>query len=122
MVASVNRAAAGTGVDFGNCQFPQSNVHGTMFTRLPGTVRHCSPFNPVGNVTVSVPASGGSTAALPYDATFYIKANASASCTATVNRSALTVPQGTTIPVFVRAGSSLKLSYSQAPTWTVNGN
>ena len=35
-------------------------------------VRGCAPYNPVGPVTVAVPASGSATAALPYDATFYI--------------------------------------------------
>jgi hypothetical protein len=122
VVASVNMAAGTKGVDFAGCQFPQSNVHGTMFTNPPGTIRNCPPYNPVGNVTVSVPASGGSPAALPYDATFYIRANAAASCTATVNGSALTVPEGTILPVFVPAGTAMKLTYSKAPDWAVNGH
>jgi hypothetical protein len=69
VVASVNMASGNKSVSFSDCQFPQSGVTGTMFTNLPGTVRDCTPYNPVGNVDVSVPASGDSTTALSYDAT-----------------------------------------------------
>jgi hypothetical protein len=122
VVASVNMASGNKSVSFADCQFPQSGVTGTMFTNLPGTVRNCTPYNPVGNVDVSVPASGDSTTALSYDATFYIQANASANCAVTVNGAGFTVPEGAVVPVFVPAGSTVKLSYSKAPTWTVCGN
>ncbi|MGH3165408.1 MAG: hypothetical protein ACRDN0_05885, partial [Trebonia sp.] len=122
VVASVNMTAGLSGVYFADCQFPQSGVTGTLFTHTPTTVRDCIPYNPVGKVTVSVPASGNSTTALPCDTTFYIAANSSSSCTATVTGSAVTIPEGSVVPVFVPAGVPLKLSYSKAPTWTVNGD
>lgn len=122
VVASVNMAASNKSVSFADCQFPQSGVTGTIFTHLPGTVRNCTPYNPVGNVDVSVPASGASTSALSFEATFYIHASASASCAVTVNGAGITVPEGAVVPVLVPAGSTVKLSYSKAPTWTVCGH
>lgn len=129
VAASVNFAdasggASGAQVSFADCQFPQSGVTGPMFRNLPSTstIRNCTPCNPVGAATVSVPASGGSTAPLSHDAAFYITASSSARCTATVNGSAITIPAGALVPVFVPAGSTLTLSYDEAPAWTVNGH
>jgi hypothetical protein len=129
VAASVNfgdtsDGASGARVNFADCQFPQSSVTGPVFKDLPNTttVRNCSPYNPVGEVPVSVPVSGGSTAPLSHDAAFYISASKSAGCTATVTGSAITIPGGAVVPVFVPAGNALTLSYSQAPTWTVNGH
>jgi hypothetical protein len=129
VAASVNFKAASGGaaaarVSFADCQFPQSGATGPMFNELPNasTVRNCVPYNPVGEVAVSVPASGDPTAPLSHDAAFYIAASSSASCTATVTGSAITIPAGAVVPVFVPAGSTLTLSYGKAPTWTVNAN
>ena len=118
------RGAVDTRVSFADCQFPQSGVTGPMFNELPyaSTVRDCVPYNPVGPVAVAVPASGDPTTPMSHDATFYIAASASAGCTATVNGSAITIPAGGLVPVFVPAASTLLLSYAKAPTWTVNGN
>jgi len=95
-----------------------------MFKGLPSTatVRNCAPYNPAGETAVSVPASGGSTTPLSHDATFYITASPASRCTATVNGSAITIPRGGLVPVFVPAASTLLVSYDKAPTWTVNGN
>jgi hypothetical protein len=129
VAASVNFAAAAGGtsdarVGFADCQFPQSGSTGPMFNQLPNTstVRDCTPYSPVGAVAVSVPASGGSTAPLSHDAAFYITASPAARCTATVNGTAITIPAGALVPVFVPAGSTLALSYGQKPAWTVNGH
>jgi hypothetical protein len=129
VAASVNfkspaRGAAHARVSFADCQFPQSGVTGPLFNQLPfaSTVRNCVPFNPVGPVSVALPPSGGSTTPLSHDATFYIAASRSAGCTATVNGSAISIPAGGLVPVFVPAASTLLLSYIKAPTWTVNGN
>jgi hypothetical protein len=94
-----------------------------MFKDLPNTatVRNCTPYNPVGEVPVSVPASGGSTSPLSHDAAFYITASKSADCTATVTGSVITIPAGALVLVFVPAGNTLTLSYHHAPTWQVNG-
>jgi hypothetical protein len=32
------------------------------------------------------------------------------------------VPQGAVVPVFASANSTVKLTYTKAPTWTVCGN
>ena len=95
-----------------------------MFKDLPNTttVRNCTPYNPVGEVAVSVPASGGSTTPLSHDAAFYVTASSSASCTATLTGSAITIPAGALVPLFVPAGNTLTLTYDQAPTWKVNGH
>jgi hypothetical protein len=129
VAASVNfkstaRGAAHPQVSFADCQFPQSGVTGPVFNELPyaSTVRNCVPYNPVGPVTVAMPPSGGSTTPLSHDATFYIAASRSAGCTVTVTGSAISIPAGGLVPVFVPAASTLLLSYAKAPTWTVNGN
>ena len=87
-----------------------------MFNELPyaSTVRDCAPYNPVGELTVAVPATGGSTRPMSHDATFYITASASGGCTFTVNGSAITIPASGLVPVFVPAASALLLSYAQA--------
>jgi hypothetical protein len=129
VAASVNfgdapAAASGAVVDFAGCQFPQSGVTGPMFRDLPNTttVRNCPPYNPVGELAVRVPPTGGSTAPLSHDAAFYITASSSASCTATVTGSTLTIPPGALVPIFVPAGNPLKLAYDKPPTWKVNGH
>jgi hypothetical protein len=129
VAASVNfgdapAGASGAVVDFAGCQFPQSGVTGPMFRDLPNTttVRDCTPYNPVGELAVRVPPSGGSTAPLSHDAAFYIAASSSASCTATVTGSAITIPPGALVPIFVPAGNPLKLAYDKPPTWKVNGH
>ena len=95
-----------------------------MFKGLPSTatVRNCAPYNPVSETVVSFPASRGSTSPLSHYATFYITASPASRCTATVSGSAITIPGGGLVPVFVPAASTLLLSYDKAPRWTVNGN
>jgi hypothetical protein len=129
VAASVNFAdasggASGARVNFAGCQFPQSSITGPIFRDLPNTstVRNCTPYNPVGEVPVSVPPSGGTTAPLSHDAAFYITASSSANCTAAVTGSAITIPAGALVPVFVPAGNTLTLTYDKAPTWQVNGH
>ena len=41
--------------------------------------------------------------------------------TVTATGSAVAIPAGALVPVFVPAGNSVALSYDEAPTWTVNG-
>jgi hypothetical protein len=122
--ANASGAPSGASVNLADCQFPQSGVPGPIFKDLPNTstVRNCTPYNPVGEVAVSVPPSGGSTTPLSHDAAFYITASSSASCTATVTGTAITIPAGALAPVFVPAGSALTLSYDKPPAWKVNGH
>ena len=84
-------------------------------------------YNPVGLETVAVPASGSATAALPYDATFYITASTSTvACAVTdaggTSQTVATIPSSGFGAVFVPAGSTLTPTYTVAPTWTVQGH
>lgn len=84
-------------------------------------------YNPVGLVTVTVPASGTATAALPYDATFYVTASTSTvACAVTdaggTSQIVATIPASGFAGVFVPAGSTLTPTYTAAPTWTVQGH
>ena len=97
----------------------------------PGTttaiVRNLTGINPVGALTVTVPASGSPTAALPYDTTFYITAGTSACACAVpdaagTSQTVATIPSGGFGSVFVPAGSTLTPTYTSAPTWTVQGH
>jgi hypothetical protein len=57
------------------CEFLGSGTGlSTAFNGLPAKVRRCKNYNPHGSQTVTVPASGVATAALHYDAWFYITA------------------------------------------------
>lgn len=78
-------------------------------------------YNPVGPVTVAVPASGTATAALPYDATFYITQTTAASSVA-VQGQTIDIPIGGPTAVFVPAGQALTPTYTTAPTWVVQGH
>ena len=79
-----------------------------------------SYYNPVGPVTVAVPASGTATAALPYDATFYIT-QATAASSVAVQGQTLAIPIGGPTAVRVPAGETLTPTYTTAPTWVVMG-
>jgi hypothetical protein len=90
-------------------------------------IRHVEGYNPVGLVTVAVPATGVATAALPYDATFYITASTSTvACAVTdaggTSQTVATIPASGFAGVFVPAGSTLTPTYTAAPTWTVQGH
>ena len=86
-----------------------------------GVSIHDNPgYNPVGPVTVAVPASGTATAALPYDATFYITQTVAASSVAVQGQS-ITIPIGGPTAIRVPAGQTLTPTYSTAPTWVVMG-
>lgn len=80
-------------------------------------------YNPVGSVSVSVPASGAATVAQPVDTTFYVTANASGTTTLAVSGGpTVTVPAGACVPVLVPATRTLTPTYTSAPTWVVYGN
>lgn len=78
-------------------------------------------YNPFGQVSVSVPASGGSTSGSPYDRFFYITAGSS-SCSVTVGSLTLSIPAAGTQTVLCPAGQVVTLTYTNAPTWSVYGN
>jgi hypothetical protein len=74
---------------------------------------------PVGVVTVAVPASGTAVAAANYDRTFYITAGSS-TCTIALNGVSLTtIPASALATVRVQATKTITATYSSAPTWAV---
>ena len=85
-------------------------------------VINCLGYNPVGVVTVSVPATGVAVAAADYDRTFYVTAAASGTTTMAISAGpTITVPASACVPVKVPAGQALTPSYSSAPSWVVEG-
>lgn len=83
-------------------------------------------YNPVGLVSISVPSSGSAAAAATYDRWFYVTAGSSTCACAVVNaagtgQTVTTIPASQYAPVYVPAGSTLTPTYSNAPTWTVQG-
>ena len=90
------------------------------------TLRDNVGINPVGLVTVAVPASGTAVAAAFYDRWFYITAGASTCAVAVTDaggasQTVATIPCGGCGAVRVPAGSPMTPTYSSAPTWTVQG-
>ena len=80
-----------------------------------------SGYNPVGPVAVAVPASGTATAALPYDATYYIT-QATAASSVSVQGQTIAIPVGGPTAIRVPAGQTLTPTYTTAPTWVVMGD
>lgn len=78
-------------------------------------------FNPVGNVTVAVPATTVATAATVYDRIFYVTAAAGGSVSCVVNGTTILVPASAVVAITVLAGETLTPTYTSAPTWTVQG-
>ena len=75
----------------------------------------------MGPRTVAVPASGTATAALPYDATFYIT-QATAASSVAVQGQVIDIPIGGPTAIRVPAGQTLTPTYTTAPTWVVMGD
>jgi Pectate lyase superfamily protein len=78
-------------------------------------------FNPVGVVVVAVPGSGTPIAVAPYDRYFYVTA-AALGCTITTSGGpAVVIPAGALATIFVPAAQYFTPTYTNAPTWTVEG-
>lgn len=78
-------------------------------------------YNPVGTVTVAVPATTVAVAAIGYDRTFYITTTAATSV-AIGGGPTVTLPTSGVTPVRVPAGQTLTPTYAgAAPTWVVEG-
>lgn len=83
--------------------------------------RNNQGYNPVGAVTVAVPATTVAVAAVPYDRTFYITTTAAATV-AIQSGPTITLPTAGVVAVRVPAGKTLTPTYSStAPTWVVEG-
>jgi hypothetical protein len=115
---------AGHSVYFTNTAFKSTNSVGmdSAFTDIPALVRSCVGVNPVGPITVPVPASGTATTPYGVDATYYVQSN-SAGTSVRVDGigGGISIPTGTTVAVFVSAFSTITPTYTgAAPTWAVH--
>lgn len=86
------------------------------------TFSQCPGLNPFGTQTVAVPATTVATAALPFDATYYVTAGSSGTTTMAISGGpTITIPASACVPVRVPAGKTLTPTYTSAPTWVVEG-
>ena len=120
-------AVAGTVFDLtvrGGSLSPSSDFNGILGPNsvygVDASVENLAGYNPVGPTAVAVPASGSATAALPYDATFYITQTTAAS-SVSVQGQTIDIPIGGPTAIRVPAGQTLTPTYSTAPTWVVLG-
>lgn len=127
----VNLASSGQAVEFVDSEFRGTGIApSTCFNgNLPSLVRKCRNYNPHGAATVTVPASASPTAALHYDADFYITTGAS-TCTIVRNTNGNGGGTGPTITLPASSGpfqvtcpaqQTLTPTYTSAPTWVVDG-
>lgn len=88
-------------------------------------VHDCPGYNPQGLETVTVPASGTAVARAFYDRIFYITAGSSTCVCSLVGiagaQTIATIPSGGFAAVHVPSGGSFSVTYTAAPTWTVQG-
>lgn len=84
-------------------------------------IRGVQGYNPVGSVTVAVPASGTAVAAAPYDRTFYVTNGSASSTFAISGGPTITLPASAVLAIRVPAGETLTPTYTTAPTWVVEG-
>lgn len=135
--------AGGEVVAEGQCDFfihagyaPAGSVISFDGTRFTGTVaiaayydpnnvlrfHNCPGINPVGVVTVAVPATTVAVAAAAYDRVFYIATSSALAAVAISGGPIIELPTTGVVPVRVPAGSTLTPTYaSTAPTWVVEG-
>jgi hypothetical protein len=113
------------GPGFSNCQLiagSSASITGVTAANYGFGIHNCPGFNPVGPVTVAVPAASTPVATAFYDRIFYVTASASgAAGISLAGASALTVPTSGTFSVFCPASVPLAWTGSHAPTWTVWG-
>jgi hypothetical protein len=107
-----------------NTAFKSTNSSGirSAFTNIPALVRDCLGVNPVGPITVAVPASGTATSVYGVDATYYVQSNSSGtSVRVDGTGGGISIPANTTVAVFVSAFSTITPTYTgTAPTWAVH--
>lgn len=85
-------------------------------------VRNNTGANPIGVVTPAVPTSGTAVAATYYDRTFYITTGAATTTVAISNGPTITLQASAAGQcVRVPAGKTLTPTYTNAPTWVVEG-
>ena len=125
----VNIGTSGTALSFADSDFIGTGTTvGNCFTALPSVVRNCRNYNPHGAQTVAVPLSGVAPSALHYDAVFYITPGAGG---LTVVRNtngqgggggpSVAGQAGNLMTVYVPANTNFTPTYTNAPTWVVDG-
>lgn len=134
----VDTGTSGGSILFSGCHFTTAggaltNTAYNLNSTNVVTFKNCEGINPVGSVTVAVPATTVATTALPYDSWFYIT-GATGGTTAVVV-SGLTAGPSITVPVsggatavpvttvFVPANQTITPTYGtgNAPTWATYG-
>ena len=109
-----------TGQMWGNTPASVYNLNGNPGSML--RIMDTPLVNPFGTQAVAVPATTVATAALPFDAVFYVTAGATGTTTMAVSGGpTITVPANAVVPVTVPAGKTLTPTYTSAPTWLVEG-
>ena len=128
---ALNLGANGAGkvgvVDVSQFHCPSPSVSWLLVNNAQASmvlkIRNSTGFNPAGSQVIAVPATTVATAALTFDATFYVTAAAGGGVTLAIQGGpTVTVPASAVVPVFVPAGKTLTPTYTSAPTWVVEGN
>lgn len=99
------------------------NNQGGPFTLVGAAsiARNNTGYNPVGTVSPAVPATGVAVAAVAYDRTFYVTA-AAAGCTMAIQGGpSVVIPASALGTVRVPAGQTVTPTFTNAPTWVVEG-
>lgn len=78
-------------------------------------------YNPVGVVTVAVPATTVAVTAVPYDRVFYVTAGTGTTTVAISGGPTITLTPSALNTIRVPAGTTLTPTYTAAPTWVIEG-
>jgi hypothetical protein len=116
-------SVTGGDVTFSGCDFRGTNITvANAFASKPAVVRNCRNYNPVGAVTVNVPATGVAITADSFDRVFHITAGSSTcSCVLSGSGPTVLIPVAALATIIVPARITLTPTYTNAPTWVVEG-
>jgi hypothetical protein len=104
--------------EIANAGATTANTFGTA----PKWVRRNRGYNPTGAVAITVPASGSATAGRAFDMTFYITAGTSTcSCAVSGGGPTVVIPANGFGTLRIPAGITFTPTYTNAPTWVVEG-
>jgi hypothetical protein len=111
-------------VDFDGCTFTGA-VTTNKFNDASGNnvlrFHNCSGINPVGVVSPVVPTSGKAVPAQAYDRTFYVTAGARGCTMEIQDGPSVAVPPSQMGAVRVPAGRTVTPTYTNKPSWVVEG-
>jgi hypothetical protein len=100
------------------------DILSTLSSAFQLVIRDCAGLNPFGSQAVPVPASGTAVAALPFDAVYYVTGGSDGLTSIAVSGGPAVgpIPASALVPVLVPAGQAPTPTYTNAPTWVVEGN